>query len=309
MSDTNSSFQPASALPRHSTTDDQGSRLTTTRSEDAAHAAFVKTMAAKDKLGFSTIKYITSEDEANIELAAITGGAVGFDTEFAKHILYGDEETIDKLPTMGHTAKKNARQAIQHLERLAPNFSIKWDNIGLCMIPAYPEELRRIMTSKDISKVGVGITNDALVIWEDLRTDLKTLIDIGLLTKLWTVEKHIEEPLAITGLEQAAKEILDITIDKSFQKTVDWKATPTEAHKLYAALDAGVALRLYERLGQAMASEKAEKGEVIPPGWYTFNSMMGEAMRTRLSVRGLEVAWSTKECTWYSANKFQGKYF
>ncbi|KAJ7482515.1 ribonuclease H-like domain-containing protein [Mycena latifolia] len=243
MSNTLASFLAASTLPGGDAAESPCPLSTAEKQLEAEKAAYDKAIAVKDELGFSTIKYITSEEEADKALAAITEGAVGLDIEFGKRILYGDEARVDQLPTISQTAKKNARQALQYLEAGREGFSIKGENIGLYTIQiaqfnivwilnmnrikAYPKELRRILTSEHITKVGVGILNDAIVVWEDLRTDMQNLADVG----------HR------AGLV-AAKEILHVTIDKSFQKTVDWKAEPTEAHKLYAALDAAVSLRL-----------------------------------------------------------------
>ncbi|KAJ7715121.1 ribonuclease H-like domain-containing protein [Mycena metata] len=276
-------------------------------------------------LNVATVTYITTEEQANDELANITEGVVGFDTEFVKRELYGDEAIIDAMSAMGASAKKTARTAIQYLESKAATFAIRWSHTGLCLVQiaqgdkvwvlnmnrvrAFPSELRRIIESPSILLAGAGILSDGCVIWEDLRCDAKSLVDVGLMTRLWRVDKHKEEPFGNLALEVAMREALGIEIDKTFQKTVDWKREPNKAHILYAAIDAAASLRLYEELVLDMAEEAANPETTFSTDWYTFNCTIGEAMRVRRSVRGAEVPWSTRDCTWYANNKFQGKYY
>lgn len=80
------------------------------------------------------VVYITTENHADSVLESITDGVIGLDTEFVKRVLYGNEEVIENLKTMGGPAKKNARQAIQYLESINPEFSIRWENTGLCLV-------------------------------------------------------------------------------------------------------------------------------------------------------------------------------
>lgn len=185
----------------------------------------------------------------------------------------------------------------------------------------------RILSSKAIIKVGVGIASDAQVFWEDTHINLINMVDAGLMARLVNVEKHQEEPYTNLSLNNAAAEVLGISVDKLYQKGVNWKREPHDAHKLCepnvviieckeltysltdAALDAVISLRLYENLAPVLQADGASQGKAVPEDWYTFNSTMGETVRTRLSVRGEEVPWSTKDCSWYSGNKYQGKHF
>ncbi|KAJ7019105.1 ribonuclease H-like domain-containing protein [Mycena alexandri] len=290
-----------------------------TKVEEAALATSIVVMG---ELNVATVTYVTSESQANTELVAVVRGVVGFDTEFVKRKLYGDEAIIENMPVLSASAKKTARLAIQHLETLNPGFSIFWDNVGLCLIQiaqgdtvwilnmsrirAYPSELRRILESPDIAKAGAGITNDGAVIWEDLRSNMKNLVDVGLMTRLWGVDKHKEEPFGNIALDVAALEVLDINIDKTYQKNVDWKLEPNKAHLIYAAIDAAASLRLHEMLASELIQEEQDLGIEIRSSWYTFNSTFGEPMRIRKSIRDAEIPWSSRDCTWYSNNKFQG---
>jgi hypothetical protein len=76
-----------------------------------------------------------------------------------------------------------------------------------------------------------------------------------------------------------------------------------------AALDAAISLRLYETALLNLQSISVEIGRSIPPDWYTFNTRLTEAVRLKLSVRDVEIPWSARDCTWYSAGKFQGRHF
>ncbi|KAJ7021219.1 ribonuclease H-like domain-containing protein [Mycena alexandri] len=238
-------------------------------------------------LNVATVIYLTTEVQANEELASITEGVVGFDTEFVKRVLYGDEEIIDGLPIMGASAKKTARLAIQVLESRLATFSIRWDNTGICLVQiargdkiwvlnmnrirAFPTELRRIIESPNISLAGAGIISDGAVIWEDLRCNARSLVDVGLMARLAAVENHQEEPFSNLGLEVAMLEVMDIVIDKTFQKNVNWKAEPNKAHLLYAAIDTAASLRLYEDLAPEMKEEEEDLETTFSPEWYTFN--------------------------------------
>ena len=78
---------------------------------------------------------------------------------------------------------------------------------------------------------------------------------------------------------------------------------------LDAALDAAISLRLYCLALIHLEEISAEIGRPIPADWYTFNARLTEPVRLKPSVRGLEIPWSAKDCTWYSAGKFQGRHF
>ncbi|KAJ7454122.1 hypothetical protein FB451DRAFT_1184883 [Mycena latifolia] len=132
-----------------------------------------------------------------------------------------------------------------------------------------PIELRHIFTSADIAKIGVGIASDAT---------------------------HWEENFVNMSLEQAASEALGLIIDKAYQKS-DWKKEPNEARKLYAALNAAIALQIYEKVAADFAAQEATTGCKVAPTWYTFNATLGEPMRTMLACHKIEIQWSSRDCT------------
>lgn len=79
-------------------------------------------------------------------------------------------------------------------------------------------------------KAGAGILSDAAVLWEDLRINMNNMGDVGLMTRLWHVDAHQDDSFTHMALDTAANEVLGISMDKTYQKGVDWKVDPHEAH-------------------------------------------------------------------------------
>ncbi|KAJ7169015.1 hypothetical protein C8R46DRAFT_1034137 [Mycena filopes] len=291
------------------------------------------------KLQMTRIVYIVSEEAANQELAHIVDGVVGFDTEFGKRTPSPTEKLILDMEAPSASAKKAAKAIFQYLELLsASGYQINWDRAGLCTIQiardsatwvlnmrrikGFPRELRRILQSPKISLAGAGLLSDVTVIWEDLRVDMKQLTDVGLMTRIWNTEAHADEGFQHLALESAAKEALDLAIDKSKQNTIDWKKEPSDRditcevqHRIPApeltshtdaAVDAAVSLRLFEFLAPALAAKEKIIDHKIPPSWYTYNTTEGEPTRVERSYRGAVIPWTLKDTTWWVSNKFQG---
>ncbi|KAJ7764355.1 ribonuclease H-like domain-containing protein [Mycena metata] len=262
----------------------------------------------KAKLEVKTIAYVNTETQANEELKGIKNGVVGLDTEFVKRALGGDEKLIDDIPTMAPALKKAARTALQYIQSIKGDFEPNWERAGLCLVQIAHED-KAILISPLIIKAGAGLISDAAILWEDVRVDAKNLVDAGLMTRLWQAESRKDDAFTFMGLDTAAKLALDIEMDKTYQKGVNWKEEPHQAQLTYAALDAVVGLRLFQKLDPMLKTIADQEDVVFSTSWYTFNSCMGEPMRTRKSIRGADIPWSTKDCTWFSSGKFQGKYF
>jgi ribonuclease D len=168
------------------------------------------------------------------------------------------------MTTLSTGAKRSARIVLQYLEAQKPDFEIDWNTVSLCLVQiafantvlildmnqirgkqairnirttrtdlntAYPSQLRRIVTSSSIIKAGVGISNDANIFWEDLRTNMKNLADAGLMTRIAHIELHQDELFGPLALDTAAAEVLNVTIDKTYQKS-DWTKPPHEGQKI-----------------------------------------------------------------------------
>jgi hypothetical protein len=67
-------------------------------------------------------------------------------------------------------------------------------------------------------------------------------------------------------------------------------------------------LKLFDKLCVDLSLKAQEVGMPIPVDWYSFNSTHGEAVRLKVTVRGDEVPWATKDCPWFFAGKFQQYY-
>ncbi|KAJ7728777.1 hypothetical protein B0H16DRAFT_1470362 [Mycena metata] len=240
----------------------------------------------------------------------------GLDTESVKQVATGEEKIIEQLTSMGSPFKKAAKTAIQYLAAARPDFEVDWEHAGLCLVQiahnrkvwvlnmtrmkGFPEELRRILTSQSIVKASAGLPSDAVVLWEDTRVDVKNMADVGLMTRLWRAESHQEDAFTFLALETAAKDVLGIDMDKTYQKGVDWKVDPHEAQitcrrqslssktelKSYldATLDAVVSLRLHEKLDPELQEANKDDAVTFSPSGYTFGSCMGEMMRQKKST-------------------------
>ncbi|KAJ6555576.1 hypothetical protein DFH09DRAFT_1084757 [Mycena vulgaris] len=111
--------------------------------------------------------------------------------------------------------------------------------------------------------------------------------DPALILALVNVEKYQEEPYTNLSLNNAAAEVLGISVDKLYQKGVNWKREPHDAHKLYATLDAVISLHLYQNLAPVLQADGASQGKAVPGDWYTFNSTMGETTRDANNYRAV----------------------
>ncbi|KAJ7631402.1 ribonuclease H-like domain-containing protein [Mycena polygramma] len=275
-----------------------------------------------------TIYYITNEHHANNALRKIVSGKVGFDTEYTHRRPTPEEQhIIDSLPA-GGAVRKNAILGWQIVEfKTRVPFPVAWANIGLRLVQiatddeafvldmwkirgkrttSVPAELWRILTSPDIIKAGVGTTNDLLVIWDDLRTEMANIVDVGMMTRLLKADEYPRPGYGPLSLKMSVAEVLGFNIVKE-QKESNWNADDLSAEqKEYAALDAIAALALHDVLDDALARKKRDEQIDIPSAWYTYNSRNGEPVRVKLGVDGTEIPWKTGDCTWWGGGKFIG---
>ncbi|KAJ6522826.1 ribonuclease H-like domain-containing protein [Mycena vulgaris] len=278
-----------------------------TKMEEPDYINLKKDLMIKNKLGVVDIVYITTENHADSVLESITNGVIGLDTKFMKRVLYGNEEVIENLKTMGGPAKKNARQAIQYLESINPEFSIQWENTGLCLVQiarddasdlkpkcpdsdrstAIPSQMLHVLSSDAIVKVGVGIASDAQVFWEDTQIILINMVDAGLMARLVNVEKHQEEPYTNLSLNNAAAEVLGISVNKLYQKGVNWKREPHDTYKPYAALNTIISLHLYKNLAPVLQADGALQGKAVPEDCVNAKS----EKRACLSATAAKMGW------------------
>ncbi|KAJ6527486.1 ribonuclease H-like domain-containing protein [Mycena capillaripes] len=244
--------------------------------------------------------YITTETHANNVLRKkIVAGRVGFDTEYTDRRPTKEEQYIlDALPA-GSAARKSA--------------TIGWQSIKLksstgfhSPAAAFPPELKRILLASDISNVGVGILRDILVLWDDLRTKARHLVDAGLVSKLLLAEKYPKVSYGNLSLKTSVADVLGFEIKKDLDES-DWSSDKlTKEQKHYTALDAVASLYLHDVLVPALEARCTEIQTDIPAAWFTFNTRHGEPTRMKRAADGAEVVWKPRDCTWYVTGKFQG---
>ncbi|KAJ6579189.1 ribonuclease H-like domain-containing protein [Mycena vulgaris] len=244
--------------------------------------------------------YLTSECAVNDALRPIVDGVVGFDTEF-----------MDRRPTADEIIINEVIDLVLEARRSNP-FPFAWDTMGLCIVQiargrdvwiidirrmkVLPGQLKRVLTSPDIIKVGLGVVNDIPVIWNDLRLDVNNLVDAGMMARLLLVEKYPNGAYQNLSMDTAAQEILGFRVNKDEQVS-DWTGTLSDAQLRYAGTDAIVVLRLYEALQPQLRARASQLGRDIPDAWYNFNSRMGEPTRVKRTVHGVVVPWSEKSWT------------
>ncbi|KAJ7093621.1 ribonuclease H-like domain-containing protein [Mycena crocata] len=275
------------------------------------------------------VHYLTTEAAVDQTLAFIQSGAIGFDTEFAPRITGDIDNFLDKLFATVRGDKHSVLLALQALELASGEFNIDWSRIGLCIIQiarddqvwllnmniikAFPAQLRRILLSHDIAKVGFGLVSDIPVLWYDLGTDVNNFVDVGLMTRLTFMdEKYADQAYNFLSLKVALQDVLGLKIDKDLQKS-NWRGDEnghlTDEQRKYAAIDAQASLRCYEKIVPLLHAKSARLQTTfnvsIPASWYTFNGRLAHPVRSRKNRMGVCAPW-TPVCTWFSGGKFQG---
>ncbi|KAJ7622778.1 ribonuclease H-like domain-containing protein [Mycena polygramma] len=270
-----------------------------------------------------TILYITTERQANEALRGIVSGRVRFDTEYTtRRPTVEEQHIIDAFPA-GGALKKHAILGWQVVEmKMRSPFRVAWNNIGLRLVQiatdkeafvldmwkirVFPFELEHILKSPDIKKVGVGAASDILVFWDDLRTEMKAIVDAGMMAKLLLAEQYPKLGYGPLSLKTSMADVLHMNVKKE-QTESSWRADElTPEQKEYAAIDAIASLALYDTLEIELAVKSADLAIDIPSAWYTFNTKCGEPMRVKPAMDGTEVPWKTSDCTWYGGGRFIG---
>jgi len=143
---------------------------------------------------------------------------IGFDTETRPSFKKGQVNRVALLQLSTHDRA----------------FLFRLNKVGL------PDELKKVLQSKDILKLGVAI-----------RDDIKALQHLGNFTPGGFVELQNEVKdfgIQNFSLKKLAGIILGIRISKA-QQLSNWEADLlTEAQLIYAATDAWAALKIYEEL-------------------------------------------------------------
>ncbi|KAJ7705897.1 ribonuclease H-like domain-containing protein [Mycena metata] len=237
-----------------------------------------------------------------------------------------EERIIEDIFTTISGSKKAGIIAWQALQaRTAAGFQIQWDNVGICLvqiargdkvwlinlnrIKAFPGELRRLLSSPDVVKAGVGVASDLQVFWNDLGCDVNNVVDCGLMAKLLYAEKYANTPFTNLSLQTVAEETLKVTVSKAMQLS-NWKGDDngdlSAEQRKYAAIDAHACSEMYPLLVAALEDKADVLGQQIPSDWYTVNGRYGQPTRLRRTYWGKEVEWNSRDCPWFFGGKFQG---
>ncbi|KAJ7638103.1 ribonuclease H-like domain-containing protein [Mycena rosella] len=266
---------------------------------------------------------VETEAHANVVLRIIRDGEIGFDTEFTERRPTREEKMIEERFSKGSALRKTALLGWQIVELGSHNkFPVAWKNIGLRLIQvardnelwvqdmwkiqAIPKELKRILQSPYIKKTGGGVIRDIQVVWDDLRLEMRNLVDVGMMAKLLLAEKYPKMAYGNLALKTSVEDVLGFELSKDLSAS-NWAASViSDEQTEYAALDAISSLRLYEVLEDALERKRREIGQDIPDAWYSFNSRSGEPTRRKPAADGSEIVWRMSDCTWYAGGKFQG---
>jgi len=109
----------------------------------------------------------------------------------------------------------------------------------LCKIDV-PKSLLALLTDKKILKIGVAIKNDASLLKKLTKVELEGFVDLQSMMQEYSIKD--------IGLAKMAGIILGVKISKS-QQLSNWESkTLTPAQQKYAATDAWVCYRIYEKL-------------------------------------------------------------
>lgn len=118
--------------------------------------------------------------------------------------------------------------------------------------------VRKLLESGRITKVGVGIGDDAKGLWADHQLRLRRMVDLRLLSKAAGVE--------VLSLSKLYAVLFGKRISKG-QRLSDWEREElTEAQMDYAALDAVAGLRIYRALEGWLTEEMYRDLETLPKG-------------------------------------------
>ncbi|KAJ7462829.1 ribonuclease H-like domain-containing protein [Mycena galericulata] len=226
------------------------------------------------------VHYLTTEAAVNRALRHIVDGVVGFDTESIPRQATQQERIINDMIDLVGGSRKSAILGWHVLEStLCDPFPYAWPTMGLSVVQisrgrnvwvihlrqirALPAELRRILTSPHIIKVGVGLMSDISTVWNDLRLDLVRLVDVGMMARLVLVEQYPSGAYQNLSLEVSVEQVLGYRMDKSEQVS-DWSMPLKPSQVRYAAVDAIAALRLYEHLLPRIRIQARTLGRDIP---------------------------------------------
>ncbi|KAF7798636.1 hypothetical protein EIP86_009859 [Pleurotus ostreatoroseus] len=204
----------------------------------------------KSKSPSTRLVYIRDLATAELEVAKLQPGPVGFDLEWKPNRWRGANNPVA-------------------LVQLATD-----DTILLIQVTAmrvFPEKLRQLLADPSYLKAGVGIQNDAKKLWADYAVNTRNCVDLALLAR--TVDNarwkgKYSQPIGLARLCQTYHN-LDLTKGKITRS--NWELCLDDLQQEYAANDCHSGLTLYLQLhGMMSALQPAPVA-----GYFTFDAYNG----------------------------------
>ncbi|KAJ7132002.1 ribonuclease H-like domain-containing protein [Mycena filopes] len=239
---------------------------------------------------------VKTEVEANALLSSIISGYIGFDTEYVSLPPSGEE-----LGAIALTQGTKLDRLQYHRNRLQnPEFAIDWDTIR------FPEQLRRILESSQIAKVGTGFQNDGKVIYYALGCNVRCFREAGSLIRLVHPDAWANHGGPVS-LEDMVESLFGKKLDKDDQLS-DWRVEYFINSKeiQYAGLDAQASRDVYSALLLPTRYKEQQLNRLISDDWFVFDFVDGEARTISTGPDGSNFPWKFTLCPWYRGGRFAG---
>ena len=182
---------------------------------------------------------ISKEEVADLDLIQYDGPIKLIDTEegFLKEIPHIREQSILGFDTETRPSFKKGvvyPTALIQISALDQAWLLRVSRMG------YPPELLEVLTRDDILKVGLGLNDDLRRLKADFQFEPGGFLDLQQYVTAFRIEEK--------GLKKLSGIVLGHRISKA-QQVSNWDADLlTEAQIRYAATDAWICLKIYNRL-------------------------------------------------------------
>lgn len=195
--------------------------------------------------------YARDVTHADVEIAKLTDGSLGFDLEWKPNFVRGQKENPVALVQLAGV-----------------------EVILLIQVSAmeeFPQKLREVLESPHIVKAGVGVQNDCKKLWADWHVNTRNCVDLSLLAR--TVDNSqwkggYNRPI---GLARLCETYFQRTLDKGKTCRSNWEANLSPRQQSYAANDSHSGFAIYQHLSIMLTGVSPTP----PPGYYSFDFMFG----------------------------------
>lgn len=205
--------------------------------------------------------YIRNVHTANVEVARLAHGPLGFDMEWK--------------PIYNKGQAENPVSLIQ----LANSETILL--IQISAMPRFPEGLKELLSDPRVVKAGVGIQGDCKKLFSDWGVPMRNCVDLSLLARTVDNERWKGRYVAPIGLARLCEAYEELTLAKGKATRSNWEQVLTEVQQQYAANDGHVGYWLYCKFAQ-MASAMNPVPRLV---YYTFDYLDGRLCDPFIGVR------------------------